>query len=64
MVLASPYTRFGCLIKPATGEIEIRANGETVILASRLFIRTSGDSYIQGLHFETFFGGKLAICIV
>lgn len=39
------------------GEIEIRANGKVVIFASGLTIRTTPNSSIKGIHFESFFGG-------
>lgn len=46
------------------GEIEIRMNGETVILASGLTIRTSSESFARGLHFQTFFGGMCCFLTV
>ncbi|EJD01737.1 uncharacterized protein FOMMEDRAFT_22090 [Fomitiporia mediterranea MF3/22] len=41
----------------ANGEIEIRINGNSSILATGLILRTTEESAIQGMHFETFFGG-------
>ncbi|KLO04817.1 hypothetical protein SCHPADRAFT_911425 [Schizopora paradoxa] len=40
------------------GEVEVRVNGKQVILATNLTLRSSPEAKIQGLHFETFFGGK------
>ncbi|KAL5529872.1 hypothetical protein ACEPAF_6129 [Sanghuangporus sanghuang] len=42
------------------GEIEVQINGEPVIHVTGLVIRLSEDSVIQGLHFESFFGGHTA----
>ncbi|KAH8110372.1 hypothetical protein DFH11DRAFT_1514426 [Phellopilus nigrolimitatus] len=39
------------------GEIELRVNGDTVILATGLIIRTMDETRIRGMHFQTFFGG-------
>lgn len=43
----------------ADGEIEVYIDGRTVILATGLILRDEGapDSYVQGMHFQTFFGG-------
>ncbi|TDL16632.1 hypothetical protein BD410DRAFT_731150 [Rickenella mellea] len=41
-------------------EIEIRVNGEAVINASGLRLRSSSESIMQGIHFQTFFGGNKA----
>ncbi|KAI5120819.1 hypothetical protein M0805_003215 [Coniferiporia weirii] len=41
----------------ANGEVELRINGATVIFATGLTIRTSDDAFVQGMHFQTFFGG-------
>lgn len=46
-----------------SGEIEVRVNGESTILATGLTIRTTEDSTIQGLHFETFFGGAYVLLL-
>ncbi|CAL1711898.1 unnamed protein product [Somion occarium] len=41
------------------GEIEVFVDGKSVILASGLVLRDSNaaSSHVQGLHFQTFFGG-------
>ncbi|KAI0628418.1 hypothetical protein C8Q77DRAFT_1076764 [Trametes polyzona] len=41
------------------GEIEVFIDGTSVILATGLVLRTpeGPDAYVQGLHFQTFFGG-------
>lgn len=40
-----------------SGQVEVRVNGKQVILATNLTLRSSPEAKIQGLHFETFFGG-------
>jgi hypothetical protein len=42
------------------GEIELFVNGRSIILAKGLMLRKTSDSYAQGMHCQTFFGGKLA----
>ena len=44
----------------AVGEIEVRVNGETAINVTGLMLRPFEESTIQGLHFDTFFGGEFA----
>lgn len=41
------------------GEIEVYVNGKSVIRVGGLVLRdtTSSDSHVQGIHFQTFFGG-------
>ncbi|KAI0090833.1 hypothetical protein BDY19DRAFT_905074 [Irpex rosettiformis] len=45
----------------ADGEIEVFIDGRSVILAKGLILRDeeAPDSHVQGLHFQTFFGGHL-----
>ena len=40
------------------GEIQIWANGVKVIDVQGVSLRNSADSVIQGMHFQTFFGGS------
>ena len=42
-----------------SGEIEIYIDGESVLLATGLILRTEEgpDGRVQGLHLQTFFGG-------
>ncbi|KAF8479376.1 hypothetical protein JB92DRAFT_2800784 [Gautieria morchelliformis] len=40
------------------GEVEVWVDGKSVIRATGLVLRTSQSSVIQGLHFQTFFGGS------
>lgn len=42
-----------------TGEIELWVDGKSVIKVTGLVLRNSQESVIQGLHFQTFFGGVL-----
>ncbi|KAI0764306.1 hypothetical protein BD413DRAFT_482853 [Trametes elegans] len=44
----------------ANGEIEVRIDGKSVIHATGLVLRTHDgpDARVQGLHFQTFFGGN------
>lgn len=42
----------------ADGEIELWVNGESVIHATGLTIRTQAESVVRGVHFQTFFGGS------
>ncbi|KAI8978175.1 hypothetical protein BD414DRAFT_494807 [Trametes punicea] len=44
------------------GEIEVLIDGRSVVLASGLVLRTEEgqDAHVQGLHFQTFFGGHTA----
>ena len=44
----------------ADGEIEVYIDGRSVIHAKGLTLRDTEapDSYVQGMHFQTFFGGK------
>jgi Polysaccharide lyase 14 len=39
------------------GEIEVWVDGKSVIKATGLILRKSQESAIQGVHFQTFFGG-------
>jgi len=41
----------------ANGELELFVNGRSTILAKGLTLRKSPSSHIQGMHFQTFFGG-------
>ncbi|THH09769.1 hypothetical protein EW145_g1788 [Phellinidium pouzarii] len=43
------------------GEVEIQINGQTVILATGLTIRTTTKAFTQGMHLQTFFGGHGAV---
>jgi len=40
------------------GEVEVHVNGKQALLATNLTLRSSPEAKLQGLHFETFFGGK------
>ncbi|KDQ56220.1 polysaccharide lyase family 14 protein [Jaapia argillacea MUCL 33604] len=40
------------------GEIQLWIDGESVIHVTNLTLRESTEAYIQGLHFQTFFGGN------
>lgn len=42
----------------ADGELELWANGKSVIHATNLTIRSDGASTFRGVHFQTFFGGS------
>ena len=42
-------------VSGSKGEIEVFVNGERAILAT---LRESNESLVQGIHFQTFFGGK------
>jgi len=41
----------------SNGELELFINGKSTILAKGLILRNSLESFIHGLHFQTFFGG-------
>ncbi|KAF8514707.1 hypothetical protein BU17DRAFT_94219 [Hysterangium stoloniferum] len=43
------------------GEVELWIDGVSVLNVDGLVLRTSDKSLIQGLHFETFFGGKTSV---
>lgn len=40
------------------GELELFIDGRSTILAEGLTFRKGIDSHVQGMHFQTFFGGK------
>ena len=40
------------------GEVQVWANGEKVIDLQGISMRSSEDSVVQGMHFQTFFGGS------
>ncbi|KAI0061853.1 polysaccharide lyase family 14 protein [Artomyces pyxidatus] len=42
------------------GEVEVYIDGESVIRIEGLVLRDDPASYVQGLHFQTFFGGHSA----
>ncbi len=43
------------------GEIEVFIDGSSVVHAKGLTLRDEDapESYVQGMHFQTFFGGRL-----
>jgi hypothetical protein len=40
------------------GKIELFIDGKSVISVDGLLLRDSRASYVQGIHFQTFFGGR------
>lgn len=45
-------------VNETDGEIELFVNGESVIHATGLTLRTQASSVFRGVHFQTFFGGS------
>lgn len=48
---------YKCSHDTCPGEVEVRLNGKIAIYVSGLSLRNDTASVIQGLHFQTFFGG-------
>jgi hypothetical protein len=44
--------------KAFNGEVQVWFNGEKVIDLQGVSMRTSASSVVQGMHFQTFFGGS------
>ncbi len=42
-----------------SGELQLWLDGKSVINVDGLVLRESDESKIKGMHFQTFFGGKL-----
>lgn len=41
-----------------TGEVQVFANGTSVLHARGVVIREKGETVVRGAHFQTFFGGQ------
>jgi hypothetical protein len=50
-----------CLTGEVTGELQLWVDGKSVISVAGLRLRDARDSHVQGLHFQTFFGGASAL---
>lgn len=53
-----------CVVSHHLGEVEIQVDGATVINATGLMLRSSESCHVQGVHFETFFGGEYSLTSV
>lgn len=61
LILSPDYTKISYDL---IGELQLWIDGESVISIEGLSFRDDESSYIKGMHFSTFFGGKCSLNLV